>query len=300
MIYYVIIETRKKNESSEFNSYDFNDNTENNIQKTVSSFVTSHFYGNNNSSGNINIQEETRLRTMAGSLGYRIIKECSASVMIVQASKYKGYDRTMEDISEMEEEKFEMKREKSRSSLRKLNSFKDHFKLSAENLELRNLYKRKSGSLRSSSVRSSKNENLNAITIKHTDDKHSSNHISLTDIAKDLGASSNKSLKNEEDIPINRSANRIAFPEDKIIQSTYSSSSNNINILNNNSFSRVNTLSKKDEIERERIKQIIKDRDNYLEKEIQNIDEINGDIADNEAIYFDSGDELDNISDTCL
>jgi len=293
-------ETRKRNESSEFNSYDFNDNTESNIQKTVSSFVTSHFYGNNNSSGNINIQEETRLRTMAGSLGYRIIKESSASVMIVQASKYKGYDRTMEDISEMEEEKFEMKREKSRSSLRKLNSFKDHFKLSAENLELRNLYKRKSGSLRSGSLRSSKNENLNAITIKHTEDKHSSNHISLTDIAKDLGANSNKSLKNDEDIPVNRSANRIAFdPEDKIIESTYNSN-NNINIMNNNSFSRVNTLSKKDEIERERIKQIIKDRDNYLEKEIQNIDEINGDIADNEAIYFDSGDELDNISDTCL
>jgi hypothetical protein len=103
--------TRRKSESgTDASSCDQSENTESNIQRTVSSFVASHFIGSNSNNSSSNIQEEARLRTMAGSLGYRVIKECSASVMIIQASKYKGFDRTMEDITEIDEEKIEDKK----------------------------------------------------------------------------------------------------------------------------------------------------------------------------------------------
>jgi len=193
----------------------------------------------------------------------------------------------------------------SRSSLKKFNSFRDHVKLSTENIELRNLYKRSSSlrsgsrSLRSVSIRSSmKNENINAVTIKNREERQSlsNNDINLNDIAKELGGS-RKNIDKEEE---NRSQtnNRIVFDtEDRIIPSYSSSNNNEINIMNSSSFSRVNTLSKKDEMERERIKQIIKDRESYLNNELHDIE---NDIAGSEGMFLESGDELDNISDSGL
>ncbi|ORX42141.1 hypothetical protein BCR36DRAFT_416271 [Piromyces finnis] len=297
---------RKSETGTDISSNDPYDNTENNIQKTVSSFVASHFIGGGNSS-NLNLQDEARLRTMAGPLGYRAIMECSASIMIVQASKYKGYDRTMEDITEMEEEKLEDKRERinSKSSLKKFNSFRDHMKLSTENIELRNLYKRSSSlrsgsrSIRSGSFHSNfRNGNSNStMSIRNVEERQPSNsNINLT---KDFDAKRKASIEEEEKRSTN--SNKITFEKDNIIISNPSSShgsyNNEINIMNNNGFSRYNTLSKKDEIERERIKQIIKDRESYLFNEIHNIE---GDIASSDGFYIDSTDNLDNVSDSGL
>eukprot|EP00833_Pecoramyces_ruminatium_P007096 jgi/Orpsp1_1/1181128/evm.model.c7180000075980.1 len=276
------------------NSYDPTDNTESNIQKTVSSFVTSHFYGGNTNVGSA-LQEEARLRTMAGSLGYRIIKECSASVMIIQASKYKGYDKTMEDITEMEEEKIDVRRKFSisqrKSSLIKLNSFKEHVKMSSissDSLELKKIYKRRSDSMRSNS----RNENINAVTIKNSEDDSNYNKINISEIAKELN---NKVIDEEEDEEKSSKKNRIEFDisdnERKgSNQSNSTRNENEINIMNSSSFSRNNTLSSRDELERERIKKIIKERDTYLNNEIHQ------DIADSDVLYIDSsGDELDNL-----
>jgi hypothetical protein len=143
-----------------------------------------------------------------------------------------------------------------------------------------------------------KNENINAVTIKNREERQSlsNNDINLNDIAKELGGS-RKNIDKEEE---NRSQtnNRIVFDtEDRIIPSYSSSNNNEINIMNSSSFSRVNTLSKKDEMERERIKQIIKDRESYLNNELHDIE---NDIAGSEGMFLESGDELDNISDSGL
>ncbi|ORY50161.1 hypothetical protein LY90DRAFT_702963 [Neocallimastix californiae] len=301
-------EVKNKNEISNDNngnSYDQSENTESNIQKTVSTFVSNYFYSGNTTAGNNNLQEEARLRTMAGSLGYRVIKECSASIMIVQASKYKGYDRTMDDITEMEEEKIVVKRRFSllnrKGSMKKVNSFKDHIKLSNESIELENLNKRKSSSIRSNS----RNENINAITIKNIEDKHQNVNINISEIVEELdnNGKNNTDIIEEEQQQQptkSRSTNKIMFDIDdhnrNSIQSNHSNNSqtkNEINILNINNFSRNNTLSSRDELERERIKKIIHERDTYLNNEIHQ------DIADSDVLYLGSGDELDN-SDTGL
>jgi len=238
---------------------------------------------------------------MAGSLGYRVIKECSASVMIVQASKFKGYDRAMDDINEMEEEKPPLRRRFSitnrKESIRKMSSFKDHGKISTDSIDQKSILKGRSNSIRNSF----RNENLNAVTIKSFEDKQQSVNINISEIAKELSNNRIIDINENEEQQLIKSpnTNTVAFDiDDERRNSKYSSSSKNkneINIMNSNNFSRNNTLSSKEELERERIKKIIKERESLINNEIHQ------DIADSNDLYLDSSsDEIDNNSDMGL